>query len=839
MGYHQLAVALTSQEKLAFQGPDAIKWTYRVMPFGPTNGPATLIQFIHDIDSQWKALAVKSGLVIDDNTNTKIIVNDIFSWAKSLEEALMYMECQLQICLAYPLSLSLLKRHIFPKCFDFVGIDVCLDGNRPTMSKHQPLEHWPQPEIVRDVAKIVGFAQFYSKFIPQFELQIVPLCDLTTKFEYTDPVTLLWTSVAQDSFEDIQQSVLLDSCLMHFNHQQLIVLCTNFSSRGFGYVVCQPGNDEASNAAMNAYQSGADFSFMTKSSMATLPPFVFGTRGCRGNKIRLHSHLGKRFSRDYAMNKCRHYLFSQQFNWVTDCYAIKFILSYNGANHAILCLQMRLMGWDVDIVHRNDHYITNADYWLCLGADLCFDPLFKTYLDLTRTLCIKNPPPTSFPMKPKNMSYYCGPQVVMRSNTDTCSDANHCQAIISTVIVDNCRSLCHLSNIPVRFGDLGRVTPSTSHSLDNDKFLCYALQVLQFSWVVYSFQGGHLVSTIQSRNLPFHVKMACDPFELGRSLFQEFTSCCQVFGTANDMLNHIWSSGDTSIIHGYMVHSPCFQTSDTTTKFWQVQAALISDLRLIPSLSIFVATIHPNHDSHSFKKFSTNLKSKGWIISSIDVHYPDLGDTVAGRCCIITAVHSSCASTVELLQLKRPPSVPPRPLGKFIWKPFNCKEHAILLACDNSNFTKQDTCLQASTPSIKSDEVAGVSVRYHLHCSNANASITLRSEVIFLDGLCPVFNACPNPNIFQHYFGIEFHHEDYSYVRAISPYKLVCTSTSNVCAMPALVVPLQTQPKASPPNWCTIFPSRCHSLSYSSTPTLLESTLALMVLRCIWLRAVV
>jgi hypothetical protein len=26
-GYHQLAVALTSQEKLAFQGPDAIKWT--------------------------------------------------------------------------------------------------------------------------------------------------------------------------------------------------------------------------------------------------------------------------------------------------------------------------------------------------------------------------------------------------------------------------------------------------------------------------------------------------------------------------------------------------------------------------------------------------------------------------------------------------------------------------------------------------------------------------------------------------------------------------------------------------------------------------------------------
>ena len=33
MGYHQLAVALASQDKLAFQGVDAIKWKYTVMPF--------------------------------------------------------------------------------------------------------------------------------------------------------------------------------------------------------------------------------------------------------------------------------------------------------------------------------------------------------------------------------------------------------------------------------------------------------------------------------------------------------------------------------------------------------------------------------------------------------------------------------------------------------------------------------------------------------------------------------------------------------------------------------------------------------------------------------------
>jgi len=151
-------------------GPDAIKWTYTIMPFGPTNGLATFINFIHDIDSQWKALVQQSGLIINDDTNTKIIVGDIFSWSESLEMALLYMECQLRICQAYRLSLSLKKSRIFSKRFEFVGIDVCPDGNRPAMSKHQFLVHWPLPEFVRDVAKNVGFAQFYGKFIPQFEL---------------------------------------------------------------------------------------------------------------------------------------------------------------------------------------------------------------------------------------------------------------------------------------------------------------------------------------------------------------------------------------------------------------------------------------------------------------------------------------------------------------------------------------------------------------------------------------------------------------------------------------------------------------------------------------------
>jgi hypothetical protein len=88
-------------------------------------------------------MAHQKGLIIDDNTNMKIIVDNIFSWAKLLSMALIYIECQLRVCQAYQLSLSLQKSHIFLKCFEFVGIDVCSYGIRPAMSKHQLLEQAP------------------------------------------------------------------------------------------------------------------------------------------------------------------------------------------------------------------------------------------------------------------------------------------------------------------------------------------------------------------------------------------------------------------------------------------------------------------------------------------------------------------------------------------------------------------------------------------------------------------------------------------------------------------------------------------------------------------------
>jgi hypothetical protein len=379
------------------------------MPFGPVNGPSTFIAFIHDMDGTWKNLAQSLGIVIDKDMNTTIIVDDIMSWAKQVNQALLYMECQLCVCQSQNLSLSLKKSHIFPKRFEFVGVDVSPDGNHPAMSKHSLLHHRPSPELVRDVAKFVGFAQFYSCFIPQFEQRISALRGIM-KNEHTNPVDTYWMLAAKAEFLDTCSAILNNPCLKRYDHRLLLVLRTDFSKDGFGFVALQPGNDTESRLAMKHCMEGGKFEFIDKTSKGILHPVAFGCCRTRGNKKCLHSHLGKEFSGDYAINKCQHMCFGQRFTWVTDCYALKFILSYDGGNLAILCLQMRFMCWDMDIKHCNDFHLVNTDYWSRLGADLCFDPLLKDYIQRADFLCKKFPPPTELLMLPKHQLYYRPPR---------------------------------------------------------------------------------------------------------------------------------------------------------------------------------------------------------------------------------------------------------------------------------------------------------------------------------------------------------------------------------------------------------------------------------------------
>ncbi len=65
-------------------------------------------------------------------------------------------------------------------------------------------------------------------------------------------------------------------------------------------------------------------------------------------------------------------------------------------------------------------------------------------------------------------------------------------------------------------------------------------------------------------------------------------------------------------------------------------------------------------------------------------------------------------------------------------------------------------------------------VKYHLHHANLDASILAGSSVLWTGGLCLLFESCPNCNLFQKFFGIEFHHDGHMLVCAVSTFKFAC-----------------------------------------------------------------
>ncbi len=158
MGYHQI----TASKLKGNQGETGIpragchQVDLQRYAVGPMNGPETFVTMIHDVDSIWKEEAESRGIQVDRGVGTTIIIDDILNWAKIFGLALRYIECQLRVCKAYRLTLTLKKSHFFPKHLEFVGIDVLPDGNRPAMSKQDLIKSWPIPELVRDVASFVG-----------------------------------------------------------------------------------------------------------------------------------------------------------------------------------------------------------------------------------------------------------------------------------------------------------------------------------------------------------------------------------------------------------------------------------------------------------------------------------------------------------------------------------------------------------------------------------------------------------------------------------------------------------------------------------------------------------
>jgi hypothetical protein len=206
-----------------------------------------------------------------------------------------------------------------------------------------------------------------------------------------------------------------------------------------------------------------------------------------------------------------------------------------------------------------------------------------------------------------------------------------------------------------------------------------------------------------------------------------------------------------------MIHSHRYTSSEPTTHFWDIQASIVTQLRLILLLPIVLAFVHPDHDSRAVSNgFLQRFHKDGWICSDTVVSYPIFGNSVSGSCHLIAAVHSNTKLSCKPIEFKTPPPTPSRRIRQFLWAPFNRPELAISYLKDDKSFNNHAVNdsglppLHASIPTNAQQASLDPDVRhlYYLHRPDVDPSVLIGSAVVSDDGLCPPFQPMENGNLF-------------------------------------------------------------------------------------------
>jgi hypothetical protein len=187
------------------------------------------------------------------------------------------------------------------------------------------------------------------------------------------------------------------------------------------------------------------------------------------------------------------------------------------------------------------------------------------------------------------------------------------QSVLASIFIDDSNGHGKmLSHLPVPFGSfepaINLPAVYCSSPLYNSELVAAARYIMEFHWAVYSFKSGHFVTNVLRHTLPFRVTLAANHLLEGRSFFKEFAKYNKILANATKQLDHIWSSGETSPLDGYLIHGPQLLKRTDARSFWQLQASIVTRMCVNCGLSIFIVLLSPEHQSTYVTQFVKTLE---------------------------------------------------------------------------------------------------------------------------------------------------------------------------------------------------------------------------------------
>jgi len=187
-GFHLIRIRKGDEWKIAFRTRYG-HYQYRVMPFGLVNAPATFQTMMNEILGEF----LDQGVVV--------YIDDILIYSGTVEEHTILVRKVLQRLREYRMAIFLEKSVFHVKKVDFFGYVVATYGVTMNEKKVESIKSWKAPASVKDIQILIGFANFYRRFIKNFSAICTPITNLLKG----DPKKLSWGKEQQAAFEDLKR----------------------------------------------------------------------------------------------------------------------------------------------------------------------------------------------------------------------------------------------------------------------------------------------------------------------------------------------------------------------------------------------------------------------------------------------------------------------------------------------------------------------------------------------------------------------------------------------------------------------------------------------------------
>ena len=226
-GYWQLPVAEEVRHKTDFVTPDGGFYEYVMMPFGLSNAPGTFQRLMNELfrEHLWKWALV--------------LLDDVLIYSKCEEDHFSHLKATFQLPREANLKLKPKKCRLVQREVTYLSHIIGIEGIQVDPKKVEVVEKWPVPTTVKGIRSFLGFCNYYSRFVKDFDGIASPLSALTKKM-----VPFIWTDECQTAFDRLRKELITAPVLEFPDNTRTFILDTDASNTSLGAVLSNVINGE-------------------------------------------------------------------------------------------------------------------------------------------------------------------------------------------------------------------------------------------------------------------------------------------------------------------------------------------------------------------------------------------------------------------------------------------------------------------------------------------------------------------------------------------------------------------------------------------------------------------